>query len=210
MPPRSYSTESLISIVSDRQWNDKDEYESENDSKTMEVHPLTKSVHFREMNEILLVEHIDEFCEEDIAAIWYNANEYAMIKAEYKTTLFFMECGAQVPAGVHCCRGLEYRSAEGARARLENKSNAYNAVLDEQEKQWRDDTNDIDALARVYLKHSTKCGKAALALGIRDEVEAKQIYSSESQADTFTKKINRQTKKMHDRIKKNLASRIIA
>jgi hypothetical protein len=183
MPPRSFSNQSSTSVL---QWHDNDSaYESvvEVKARSKESLPLTKSVRFSENNEIFLIAHIDEFSEEEVTTIWYDANEYAEMKADYKTTVFMMECGKSLPEDEHTSRGLEYRTQEGAWARYENKRDAYNAVLDEQDIQWKKDIDDCEALARVYLEHSTKCKEAALVNGRQDAAEAQKLYESFYQSE---------------------------
>lgn len=152
-------------------------------ARTKESLPLTKSVRISDNNEIFLIAHLDELDEEDVAAIWYAVDEYAAIKLDYKTTVFMMECGKPMPEEEHTSRGLEYRTQEGAWTRYENKRDAYNAVLDEQDIQWKKDVDDCEELARVYREHSTKCQQAALALGRQDAAEAQKLYESFYQSD---------------------------
>lgn len=154
--------------------------------RSKESLPLIKSVRITENNEYFFIEQISEFCKEEVAAIWYDANDYADMKADYKTAVFMLECGKPLPEGDHTSRGLEYRTQQGAWARYENKRDAYNAVLDEQDNQWKNDTDDCNALARIYLEHSHKCAQAALALGRKDATEAQKIYECIFLSDNCT------------------------
>lgn len=194
MPPRSLSASNEVGIA---HWDDSDIYESSEDvkSRTKGTVTLTKSVKITDHREVFFIEHIDEFSEEDVAAIWYDANEYAAMKTDYKATVFLMECGKPLSNDEQTCRGLEYRSQAGAWARYENKRDAYNAVLDEQDIQWKKDVDDCDALSRVYLLHSTKCQEAAVVLGRQDAAEAQNIYeecfSKAKHAEKIEKRISR-------------------
>ena len=117
-----------------------------------------------------------------IAAIWYDAEEYAEIKAAYQLTIFFMEAEDASKLNEnpeeHTSRGLEYRTQEGAWARHENKRDAYNAVLDEQDRQWQKDVDDFDEISRIYQTHSKKCAEAAHLRALQDEKEAKEYCKS--------------------------------
>jgi hypothetical protein len=140
------------------------------------ITPLTKSVCFAdELVEVFPIKHIDDFSESEVATIWYNGDEYDDIKSDYKTTVFLMECGKELPED-QTSRGLEYRTQQGAWTRYENKKAASNAVLDEQDKQWKADADDFDALARVYMEVSRKCIEDALELARRDALEAQTLY----------------------------------
>jgi hypothetical protein len=78
----------------------------------------------------------------------------------------------------HTSRGLEYRTQEGAWARYENKRDAYNSVLDEQDRQWKVDKDDDDKICEMYLKHSTKCADAAVGRALQDEHDARKVLRS--------------------------------
>jgi len=99
--------------------------------------PLVKQLRFDEkQNQIFEITHLDDIPDNEVAATWYDSNEYAEIKSAYQLTIFMMESGEKL-SGDHTPRGLEYRTQEGAWARYENKRDAYNAVLDEQDRQWQ-------------------------------------------------------------------------
>ena len=68
-----------------------------------------------------------------------------------------------------CARGLEYRTPSGAQHRQLNKINAWDAVLDEQDRQWQEGVCDADALAQVYIASSSHCLKSARQIAMNDE-----------------------------------------
>jgi hypothetical protein len=150
--------------------------------------PLVKSVTFAGENEVQEITHIDDIPDEEVAAIWYEAQEYADMKLSYKDTVFLMECGKELDEVEHTARGLEYRTQEGAWARYENKRDAYNAVLDEQDLQWKEDKDDDEAIRRVYQEHSLKCRESALAVGLQDARLAQKIHFNFDSRPTLPKK----------------------
>jgi hypothetical protein len=180
MPPRSNSACSQsISVFT---INDDISYESSEEvrisppsMKRKGSKPMRKSIRFSDINQTFPVPHLDDIGDEDIAEIWYSAAEYSEIKSSYQLTLFMMENGELKESDEHTSRGLEYRTQQGAWARYENKRDAYNAVLDEQDRQWKADKDDHDALGRIYLLHSTKCAIAAAERGEDDAKDAKEI-----------------------------------
>ena len=99
-----------------------------------------------------------------------------------------MENGEKLTGDDHTSRGLEYRTQEGAWARYENKRDAYNAVLDEQDRQWKEDIDDWDKISAVYLEHSTKCLKAAYERGVKDQQDIAEYIQ------TVEKKIKKKKK----------------
>lgn len=126
-------------------------------------------------NVVFPIPHLDNMTDEEVALIWYDSEEYSEIKSSYQLTIFRMESGELKEDDDHTSRGLEYRTQTGAWARYENKRDAYNAVLDEQDRQWKvDQDNDVE-IGRVYLQHSTKCAVAAAERGAEDAKEAKEI-----------------------------------
>jgi len=141
--------------------------------------PLAKSVKFADKNEVFPIQHLDEMTDEEIFEIWYTSREYSEIKQAYQLTIFMMESGETISGDEHTSRGLEYRTQEGAWARYENKRDAYNAVLDEQDRQWKVDKDDYEKIRQIYLKHSTKCANAAIVRALQDERDIKDFLEEE-------------------------------
>lgn len=186
MPPRSLSVQSAHSVLD---WqHDNDAYVSTyHDGKSVAnpamapLTPASKSVHWSEdKHTVFFIPHLNDFSDEEVAAIWYEPVNYAEMKSEYKGTVFLIECGTILDEQEHTARGLEYRTQEGAWARYENKRDAYNAVLDEQDIQWKEDSDDPEELRNVYLQHSTKCSVAAHQLACKDALEAQAICAEAS------------------------------
>lgn len=141
--------------------------------------PLSKSLRFDEdRNEVFEIPNLDSMPDEEIASTWYESREYTEIKSAYQLTIFMMEAGEVLNSEEHTSRGLEYRTQEGAWARYENKRDAYNAVLDEQDRQWQSDKDDHDEISRIYLLHSTKCAEAARGRARQDEADAMEFLRS--------------------------------
>lgn len=176
-----------------------------------------RSVSFAAEDQVHPIVHLTDMTAKEIASIWYDQKEYAEIKSSYQATIFVME-NAEANGGIsskleteeHVFRGLEYRTQTGAWARYENKRDAYNAVLDEQDRQWKNDKDDYDALSRVYIEHSAKCVKAAYLRGIEDQEIAVEICSSfykglrktRSGSSEASKKSSGSKKKSTDKVKK--------
>ena len=137
--------------------------------------PLLKSVRFAEQIEILFVERIDDYTEEELDAVWYNVNDFNAIKHEIQKIVKLMEVGVTVPPNKESTRGLEHRTRKGALLKFHNKRTAYCAVLDEQDDQWKNGIFDSNAIAKVYLKHSATCQAAAARIGQKDAVAAQRI-----------------------------------
>jgi len=115
--------------------------------------------------------------EEDIEQIWYSHYDYDDIKASFEYTVFMMDAGEAktVENEEHTTRGLEMRTEEGAWARFEHKRDAYNAVLDEQDRQWNEGEDDPEKISQCCLEVSAPATKGALERGLEDEVAANEV-----------------------------------
>lgn len=180
MPPRTFSERSPVSVM--MRWDDSSTISNVDIKPNTKDIPLSpKSVRFTEENEVLEIPHLDDIPDSDVEAIWYSAKEYSDIKASYQLTIFMMESGEKISSDncEHTTRGLEYRTQEGAWARYENKRDAYNAVLDEQDRQWKVDKDDFEKLREIYLSHSTKCAQAAVVRALQDEQDIKDYLATD-------------------------------
>ena len=176
MPPRTSSERSPVSVM---RWDDSSTISSvETKPNSRRYSPISKSVRWTERDEISEIPHLDDISESVVESIWYSAQEYSEIKSSYQLTIFMMESGEKITGDDHTTRGLEYRTQEGAWARYENKRDAYNAVLDEQDRQWKVDKDDFDKLREIYLLHSTKCAQAAVVRALQDEQEIKDYMAT--------------------------------
>jgi len=208
MPPRTHSERSDSSPISVMRWSD-DFSSCSSTSEARGGKPLVKSLRFDEgYNEVFEITHLDDIPDEEVALTWYDSNEYAEIKASYQLTIFMMESGEKL-SGDHTPRGLEYRTQEGAWARYENKRDAYNAVLDEQDRQWQRDEDDHDEIARIYLLHSTKCAEAAVVRATDDEKEAMEILRSIMPPKKSSKKKKTKSRSMDGKATSTTAQEVL-
>ena len=192
MPPRSYS-DSLVNIASyDDQYSETD---ANTDTKSIysSIPPTPKSVCFASHVEIFLVDRIDDFTPDEIAAVWYDKIDFNRMRQEIKNMVKFMETGTQLPSNKESTRGLEHRTRVGAWAKFQRKKTAYCAVLDEQDNQWENGTSDYDTIAKVYMGHSAICLEEALQIGRQDAVAAQKAHRFRSinkyQKRRFTRKL---------------------
>lgn len=141
---------------------------------------LSKILRFAAEDEILLIRHIDDFSDDEVAAIWFDQQYYADIKSEYKSIIVTMERGQHMEGDDVTCRGLEHRTQEGSWARFQIKRDSYNAVLDEQDRQWKVDCDDDEKISCIYKNHSHKCARKAHQMGLMDEIAARKVYAETS------------------------------
>ena len=138
------------------------------------------NISFSGKKHIKKIPHLNTMSEEDIEAIWYSHYDYDDIKASFEYTVFMMDAGEAktVENDEHTTRGLEMRTEEGAWARFEHKRDAYNAVLDEQDRQWNDGEDDPEQIAALCLEVTESAAKGALERGLSDQDASEKINKS--------------------------------
>jgi len=135
------------------------------------------SITFSGKKHIKKIPHLNTMTEEDIEQIWYSHYDYDDIKASFEYTVFMMDAGEAktVENDEHTTRGLEMRTEEGAWARFEHKRDAYNAVLDEQDRQWNDGEDDPEQIATLCLEVTESAAKGAIERGLLDQEACDEI-----------------------------------
>ena len=129
------------------------------------------NITFSGKKHIKKIPHLNTMSEEDIEQIWYSHYDYDDIKASFEYTVFMMDAGEAktVENDEHTTRGLEMRTEEGAWARFEHKRDAYNAVLDEQDRQWNDGEDDPEQIAALCLEVTESAARGASERGMTDQ-----------------------------------------
>ena len=123
--------------------------------------------------------HRNDFTEEEKRRVWYKKADFSKMKQSFTHTVQLVGAGRYPGDNDEMTsRGLEYRHREGAMRRKTNKLNALYAVLDEQERQWREGYDSDEELRNAYLYHSVQCCHAAHILGQQDYEECKRINGS--------------------------------
>lgn len=131
----------------------------------------TKTVSFAP--EDMLVKEIPplrmELTEDDITTLWYTKAEYRLSKKSQLFIVKMMEKGLRLEEDDELCpRGLEAKTRKGARGHQDNIDASREAVMWEQDKQWRDGRHSAVALARVYAESAAQSKMAAFVTGKRD------------------------------------------
>jgi hypothetical protein len=106
-------------------------------------------------------------------SVWYSRDEYDIIKARNQLIVKMMKTGHFRESEDHTIRGLEHKLKEGFRARRENKFNALNAVLEEQDRQIARGNVDATVIAEKYRQ---VCFGAAEMAGILAMKDAEESY----------------------------------
>jgi hypothetical protein len=140
--------------------------------------PERRHVLFKDNVSVRPITHMNEMPLDYTRAVWYEKKDFIEIKQRIALTLRIMSHGGQpnIDTEEHCSRGLEYRTKDGASVRRENKFNALNAVLDEQDRQRELRIHNDALLCQIYVLENRFSRLTALRLGIRDEEVARGIY----------------------------------
>jgi hypothetical protein len=144
-----------------------------------------RRISFKETVSVRPIAHMNDMTKSHIRAVWYEQSEFDEIKKRFLQTIRLMSFHENQiivdnnDDDNHCIRGLEYRTSEGAAIRQENKWNALNAVLDEQDRQRQLGTRNDKLLCQVYMRENRLSRLNALKLGILDEKAAKSVLSEQ-------------------------------
>jgi hypothetical protein len=146
--------------------------------KSLPRKPERRHVLFRDNVSVRPITHMNEMSMDHIRAIWYEKKDFVEMKKQMAVTLRIMSHGGQpnIDTEEHCSRGLENRTKEGALVRRENKCNALNAVLDEQDRQRELRIQNDALICQIYALENHLSQLRALRFGIRDEEVARGIY----------------------------------
>lgn len=141
---------------------------------------ISKSVSFFPGVSVREVLHVNDYTDEEMILTWYRGEDYQKIKMSFYHVVQKISSGCWLgDTDQETSRGLEYRHIEGSNRRKTNKLNGLMAVLDEQEKQWRDGLEDDESIASVYLKVTADCAQSAHELGKRDEQDVHAIWGDD-------------------------------
>jgi hypothetical protein len=125
--------------------------------------------------------HIDDFLSDaEIENAWYTQEYLAKIKTNTANAIKkIMAAGGNKPPPFP--RGLEYRTLDGVQRRRKNRTDAWDAVLIEQDRQLDEGIEDTDLLAHAYIAFASHCSTEARTMGIHDE---RRMHSPQSAASS--------------------------
>jgi hypothetical protein len=115
--------------------------------------------------------HLNDISDDEIDNVWYSRTELSEIKSDCRSTINSMVAGYwhEEEDTVYCSRGLERRTPDCQKLRQQTKVDAWDAVLDEQDRQWSAGVSDIESLAREYSACTSLSAKIAHLMAVSDE-----------------------------------------
>lgn len=128
--------------------------------------------------------HIRDYSEDDINATWFRPHELRQMKSQLQQLIPQLEQRLKhrdmTEQDFLAMRGLESRTTQGGMKRAYHKREAYAAVIEEQERQWRSGREDPERIAANYQVVAVKCQGYALLQGIQDEHDVREFIASSS------------------------------
>ena len=132
-------------------------------------------------NAVIHNRRIPHISESEALAVWITQEEYLKIRKRCAYTVKKMMRNTltqkDLEDEIHCPRGLEGKTKDGAARRKEHKFDASAAVLEEQSMQIAEGVRDAEALKEVYLIYSRPCQQEAEEKGAEDEIAAKSYLN---------------------------------
>jgi hypothetical protein len=117
-------------------------------------------------------QEFEMYSEDELLEAWYQSEDYESMKSSFEFTVFMMDAGCpeKVEDDEHTCRGLEKRCEEGQWKRYERKRDYYDAVLDEQERQWDHEEDDQEKISQIATQVNRESRMEAYDVGVFDEI----------------------------------------
>jgi hypothetical protein len=131
---------------------------------------MHRAVSFSRTNKTYKVLAIDDYSDKEIASTWYNGEENHLIV--HKCQKIIRRMKNNVDIGKYCVRGLERMSGARKESLNRNRCNAYDAVLYEQEAQFKTRRDDQELIAKLYHAVCAQCQVEATEMGLSDEYAA--------------------------------------
>jgi hypothetical protein len=115
--------------------------------------------------------HVNDLLDDEIDNAWYSRTELSETKSECRHTINSMIAGYchEEEDTVYCSRGLERRTPACQKLRQQTKFDAWDVVLDEQDRQRRAGVSDTESLAQGYSACTSHSAKIAHLMAVSDE-----------------------------------------
>ena len=140
-----------------------------------------RRVCFKAAVRVRIAPYYFDTAEEEQEAGWFSQEDYDRIKQENRKQILSMDDNKiNLDEKNHCERGLEHRTAQKARRRLEKIDQVIEAVLEEQWYQGQEGIVDESRIAAVSSRVSHTSKLDAFRVGVEDAIEARSVSRSSS------------------------------
>lgn len=133
--------------------------------------------------------NLDSWTQEEKDVMWYSRAELLNIKAGVRNHVAMLT-GSQVADRTSDLelRGLESFLPDGLARKQLNREIARNAVLDEQEYQWKTDSDDPELLADLYFDRTRESVAVARLQGLADRAAVREDENGASSDQSLQNK----------------------
>mmetsp|Transcript_14204 Transcript_14204/g.22913 ORF Transcript_14204/g.22913 Transcript_14204/m.22913 type:complete len:286 (+) Transcript_14204:95-952(+) len=108
-----------------------------------------------------------ELSEDEFESVWYTKDDFKAMKKDFIPVVKKMAKKLPLDEGEEP-RGLEHKTPRGSKSRQQNRYQAMDAVLEEQERQWDMDRRDATYIAQIYRQSSAHCQMNAYLVAQKD------------------------------------------
>ena len=134
-----------------------------------------RRVQFSPRVRALLVTSVADYTEHEIHACWFSREESIEIRKEAFDTIHRVSINesllVQDDENSICLRGLEHYTEQGCIERRSNRRRTWNAVFDEQDRQYDAGECDEHRIADIYSKLTARSQLQACVIGLEDSQE---------------------------------------
>lgn len=134
-----------------------------------------RKIDFIPSDQIIPVGSSGDYSKSEKESCWYSRSELEKLRQQKEKTALRLDSGKKCKRG-SSYRGLECCTRKGEREMEKEVYGCIDAVLDEQEVQWRSGVDDIERIADLSRKVSKRSATRALRLAKLDEKEARKEY----------------------------------
>jgi hypothetical protein len=152
----------------------------DNSNSSHERQPPRSAVRFAQSDTVYAGLALTDYTTEEIAASWFSNVENEAIHQKCKKVIRQME--KHPNQNKYCSRGLESMTGTRMDLKQQNRTNAFNAVMDLQDAQWEQGYKDQERIAEHYQNVSLQCQIEAICIAEKDKlVLLKQKKKKEKQ-----------------------------
>ena len=163
IPPSAAAAAPLKSIVKETKADSNVETKNEN------------RITFKESelgHEVEFIESHKEYSSKERGNCWYSSKDKERMMSRHERVVARMEKKKPPKNDDQSYRGLESWTTEGAQHLDEVIALSVNAVMDEQDRQWKVNVDDFDLIAAKSIEVTNDSGRRARIVGMEDQKEA--------------------------------------
>ena len=123
-------------------------------------------------HEVEFIESHKEYSSKERGNCWYSAKDKERMMSRHERVVARMEKKKPPKNDDQSYRGLESWTTEGAQHLDEVIALSVNAVMDEQDRQWKVNVDDFDLIAAKSIEVTNDSGRRARIVGMEDQKEA--------------------------------------